>query len=80
MTITYTQAVQMLSLISQAVPDQLDCDGCFELLSEFAERELRGEEPSESLKLVEVHLTQCSCCRYEYETLIEAIRAADESN
>lgn len=78
MTITYMQAVKMLTLVAEAVPDPLDCDGCFELLSEFAERELRGEEPTESLKLVEVHLTQCSCCRYEYATLIEAIRAADE--
>jgi predicted anti-sigma-YlaC factor YlaD len=78
MTITHTQAIKMLSLISKVESDQLDCDGCFELLSEFAERELRGDEPSESLKLVEVHLTQCSCCRYEYEALLEAIRAADE--
>ena len=80
MTITYAQAVKMLTLVSEAVPDQLDCDGCFEMLSEFAERELRGDELSATLKLVEVHLTQCSCCRYEYETLIEAIRAADEHN
>jgi predicted anti-sigma-YlaC factor YlaD len=78
MTITYAQAIKMLTLVSIAVPDQLDCDGCFEMLSEFAERELRGEELSASLKLVEVHLTQCTCCRYEYETLIEAILAADE--
>ncbi len=78
MAITYTRAVQMLTSISKAVPDQLDCDGCFELLSEFADRELQGGELSDSLELVVTHLSQCPCCAYEYETLVEAIRAADE--
>ncbi len=78
MAITYTQAVRMLTSISKTVPDQLDCEGCFELLCEFADREMQGEELSDSLKLVVTHLSQCPCCAYEYETLVEAIRAADE--
>ena len=78
MSITRTQAIEMLMSISRAVPDSMDCDGCFQLSAELAERALRGEEISESLKLVEVHLSQCACCAYEYQTLLEAIRAADE--
>ena len=78
MAITYAQATRMLVSISKAVPDQLDCDGCFELLCEFADRDVQGGKLSDSLKLVETHLSQCPCCAYEYESLVEAIRAADE--
>lgn len=78
MAITYHQALNMLASISNAVPDSLDCDGCLELSAEFADRESRGEALSESLKLVQVHLSQCPCCEYEYQTLLEAIRTADE--
>lgn len=79
MTISYVQASKMLMAVSRARPDQLDCDGCFELFSEFADRELFGAELSDSLKLVEIHLSQCACCAYEYKTLLEAIRTADEA-
>jgi predicted anti-sigma-YlaC factor YlaD len=77
MAISYSQVMNLLSSIAIAVSDQLDCDGCFELISEFAEAELRGETLSENLKKVELHLQQCPCCAYEYEALLEAVRMAD---
>ena len=78
MTISYSQARQLLTSISNAAPDQLDCDGCFEMISEFAEAEIRGDSISSSLDIVRQHLKQCACCAYEYEALLEAIQAADE--
>lgn len=79
MSMTYPQASRLLTSIRDVVPDVLDCDGCYELISEFADAELHGNELLLPLKAVEIHLQQCPCCRYEYETLLEAIRAADES-
>lgn len=77
MAISHSEVINLLTSIAIAVPDQLDCDGCFEMIAEFAEAELRGDELSMSLQNVQLHLHQCSCCAYEYETLLEAIREAE---
>ena len=78
MLVSYGQVIQLLESIAIAVPDSLDCEGCFELVAEFAEAEKRGDRLSDSLKLVQIHLQQCACCAYEYEALMEAILGADE--
>lgn len=75
--IAFTQVQDLFKSISSAVPDQLDCDGCFELSAQFADAEMNGEELNDLLKAVQVHLSQCPCCAYEYESLLEAVRAAD---
>ncbi len=77
MAISYSEVMNTLKSIAIAAPDQLECDGCFELISEFAEAELRGDQLSQSLRNVQLHLQQCRCCAYEYETLLEAIREAE---
>jgi hypothetical protein len=77
MAIAYTQVQNLFKSISSTVPDQLDCDGCFKLSAQFADAEMNGEELGDLLKAVQVHLSQCPCCAYEYESLLEAVRAAD---
>lgn len=72
--ITYAKIQALFRSIVSATPDQLDCDGCFELSAAFAEAEIQGAELSEILKAVQTHLKQCPCCAYEYETLLEAVR------
>ena len=71
---------QINSLIDQVVgtePDELDCDGCFAQLAEFADRELSNLAIPQALKVVETHLAQCTCCRDEYAALLEGLRALD---
>ena len=77
--ITYSQVRELLTSIAEAAPDGMDCDGCFAVLAEFAEAELRGDELPAALAPVRVHISQCRCCAYEYETLLEAIQASDET-
>ena len=77
MAISYSEVINLLASIATTVSDQLDCDGCFEMIAEFAEAELRGDELSTSLRTVQLHLQQCRCCAYEYETLLEAIRDSE---
>lgn len=76
---TFSQISGLVKLIAIAVPDQLDCDGCFELSAEFADAELSGRDLPNALQAVQNHLNQCPCCAYEYQALLEAIRAADSS-
>jgi hypothetical protein len=78
MLVSYARVIRFMDTLSMTVPDELDCDGCFELIAEFADAEKRGVELSESMQLVRTHLQQCPCCAYEYEALIEAVMAAED--
>ena len=80
MVIDFSQVQKLFKSIASAVPDQLDCDGCFELSAQFAEAEINGQELSDVLKAVQVHMSQCPCCAYEYQSLLEAVRAADSDS
>ena len=80
MVIEFSQVQKLFKSISSAVPDQLDCDGCFELSAQFADAEINGQELSDVLKAVQVHMSQCPCCAYEYQSLLEAVRAADSDS
>jgi hypothetical protein len=78
--ISFSQVQQLFKSIASAVPDQLDCEGCFALSAQFADAELNGKELSDVLKAVQVHMSQCPCCAYEYQALLEAVRAADSEH
>jgi hypothetical protein len=51
----------------------LGCDGCFELLSQYADAMLEGIELDDAMQAVQIHLSECPCCRYEYEALQAAL-------
>lgn len=54
--------------------DKLGCEGCFELMAQFADTMMSGGELDATLEAVQAHIQQCRCCRYEYEALLEALR------
>ena len=54
--------------------DQLGCDGCVELMAQFADVMMARGELDSTLEAVRSHLEQCRCCRYEYEALLIALR------
>lgn len=72
--LTFAQAKQLLTTVSKTVPDQLSCDDCFDLMAEFADAEIHGNELTATLKAVRIHFSQCPCCAYEYATLLEALQ------
>ena len=49
MTITYSQVIKLLSAVAIAVPDELDCDGCYQLIGELADAEIQSLDLSASL-------------------------------
>lgn len=79
MNITSSQALDLLASICIAVPDALGCDGCFALIPAFADAQTSRDDLSLLLQAVQIHLSQCACCRYEYETLRESMLAAEAS-
>ena len=52
---------------------ELDCDGCYEELDQFAETVLSGKNAAEAMPLVHEHLERCPPCREEFEALTKAI-------
>lgn len=79
-TLTFSQIQKLMKMVSMSVPDSLNCDACFDLIAEFADSEIRGDELSETLKAVKIHFSQCPCCAYEYSTLLEALQEPDTTN
>jgi len=59
----------LLRLVGLTSDNEINCEQCLALVAEFAEHELAGKSVSESLKMVEQHLSVCSECREEYEAL-----------
>lgn len=74
MTISKEQIASLLGLVSSTKQDDLDCDGCYGRLAEFAELHLASQEIPEAMQAVERHLQQCLCCKDEYNALLDGLR------
>ncbi len=59
--------------------DEIGCDECFQQLDRFVEMELAGRDAAAAMPLVQDHLEKCGDCREEYEALLRALRAEQES-
>lgn len=77
MKLTRQQIANLIHLTISASADTMGCDGCHELLDQFAQSELDGTRLSDSLELVRAHLAQCKCCRDEYDALLTSLRAIE---
>ncbi len=78
MPISKEQLSTLMSLITSSESDNLDCDGCFAQVSEFADTVLMNKEIPEALKSVENHLQQCMCCKDEFAALLDGLREMDK--
>lgn len=79
MPLTAKQLNALIGVIASTTSDSMDCDGCFDLIAEYAEVHLAGKPIPEALAAVEAHLLNCPCCEHELQALLEALRTLDES-
>jgi predicted anti-sigma-YlaC factor YlaD len=70
---------ELVALTISAKADDLGCEGCFALVDQLAEIDLRGGDVPADLVMVRNHLAQCDCCADEYDALLTALRTLDES-
>lgn len=49
---------------------EVGCDACFELLDEFVELELAGEDADAALPGLRAHLRGCPACHEDHESLL----------
>lgn len=74
MQLSYQQINNLIELTITAKDDSLGCDGCLELMDQFAQAELDVTSIPRALECVRTHLAQCKCCKDEYEALITALQ------
>jgi predicted anti-sigma-YlaC factor YlaD len=53
---------------------EIGCDECFELLDQYVELELDGEDADAEIPGMREHLQGCPACREEHESLREIAR------
>ena len=75
MKISPDQAEKMLHMIQNTREVELSCDEVHELLDQYSEMAIRGEDVASLLPLVHYHLDMCPDCREEYEALSRILHA-----
>jgi hypothetical protein len=73
------QLSSLVRLIVTTRPDEIGCDECLEQVDRFVEMELAGLDAAEAMPLVQDHLDKCGSCREEFEALLRALRAVEDS-
>lgn len=66
------KAIVNMALLTRE--DEWDCETCYNHVHQFAEKELLGLSPDESMPLVKFHLDKCPECKEEYEALLIALK------
>jgi anti-sigma factor RsiW len=55
--------------------EELSCERCFELLDEYVDRELDGDDPDACVPGMRAHLQGCPACREDHESLRALVAA-----
>lgn len=54
--------------------EEVPCDVVYDLMDQYAEAKLSGEDIGEVTPLIEHHLMMCGQCREEFEMLLEMMQ------
>jgi anti-sigma factor RsiW len=53
---------------------EVSCEECFELLDQYVDAEIAGEDADARLPGLRAHLEGCPACREDHESLLEIAR------
>jgi hypothetical protein len=67
----------ILETLTRTHKEELDCDEVYEVIDQFVDAKVRGEDVSEVMPLVLQHLQLCRDCFEEYEALLRVIEAEE---
>ena len=56
---------------------EVSCEACFELLDQYVDRELSGEDPDARLPGMRAHLQGCPACLEDHESLLAFVGRGD---
>jgi hypothetical protein len=69
----------MLRKIGQTQEVELTCGETFDLLDQYAEMVVNGEDVAQLMPLVKQHLDMCPDCREEFEALLQVLQNSSSS-
>jgi len=64
---------ELLNKLVMTEEHEISCDDVHQLLDQFTEMKMRGEDVAHLMPLVQKHLDLCPDCREEHEALIQAL-------
>ena len=64
-----------LSALLRTDPMDAGCQAGFEVIDQYVELELAGQDPGARFPGVAAHLRSCPACRLDHEGILEAARA-----
>jgi hypothetical protein len=67
----------VLEILTKTHDEEMDCGEVFEIIDQFVEAKVRGEDVSEAMPLILRHLDLCRDCFEEYEALLRVIEAEE---
>ena len=80
MALNSEQVGWLLNMLQNTDDMEVSCPECAEQLDCYAQRILDGEPIEGVLKLVRRHLEACSGCNDEFQMILDAVRAIEESS
>ena len=67
--------MKLLQSVENTIEEEIPCDRVFELVDQYVELTLQGEDTRELMPLVHHHLEMCRDCHEEYETLLSILKS-----
>jgi hypothetical protein len=71
---------RLMTMIDHTEEVEISCDDVFELLDQFSEMSLRGEDVDRLMPMVKHHLEMCAGCREEYDALVQILENQPSAN
>ena len=71
---------RLIGMVLATEDEEIACEECFKHVDRFAELTLAGKDAAEAYPLVQAHLDRCPDCRAEFEALLDALYALEETN
>ncbi len=69
-----------MRLVYDAREDDILCSECFDLVSQYVDREVAGEPVADQMPQVKYHLEHCRVCGEEYTVLRDLARLEAEQS
>jgi hypothetical protein len=70
--------IRFFKLLEQIREEDMSCDDMYRQLDEFVEHEVKSQDASKIMPLVQEHIDFCSDCEDEYEALLTVLENTKE--